>query len=59
MPLTFKSTGIVLIFWDESFFASQALCTRVISHPMSRHIESSGSVRDDKAAKSKMIKVVS
>lgn len=58
MLLTFKETGIVLIFWEGSFFTSQSLSIRVISHPMLRHTEPLGFVGDGKAARSKVIEVV-
>lgn len=58
MPLTFRGTGIVLIFWEESFLASQFLLSRMTPHPVSRNIRPSGSVRDGKAKGSKVIEVV-
>lgn len=58
MPLTFRRTGIVLIFWQGSFIASQSLSTRVTSQPVSRHTEPLGSVGDGKAAELKVIEVV-
>lgn len=58
MLLTFKGTGIVLIFWNGSFFASQSISTRVTPYPVTRHIESLRFVRGGKAAESKLIKLV-
>ena len=48
----------MLIFWEESFFASQSLSTKVTPQPLSRHTELLGSVRDSKATGSKVIEVV-
>ena len=48
----------MLIFCKRSFFASQALFTRVTPHSMSRYTAPLGSVRDGKAIGSKVIEVV-
>lgn len=58
MPLTFNGTGIVLIFWERRFFASQILFIKVTLQPESKHTKVLKSLIANKTARSKMIKVV-
>lgn len=58
ISLTFKRTGILLIFQEGSFFVSQCQSIRVTPYSISRHIELLGSMRDGKATKSKVREVV-